>query len=129
MHTNNGFRSIRQLLESRLMDAVKANGSRESIRIQQVADPIDMTMQAAERELAMHTLDRHTLLRRQLRFAIDRIKDGTYGICRECDEAIAPKRLKAIPWALLCIGCQEKADGSPQNARVASIPTDYSKAA
>ena len=129
MHTNNGYKSIRQLLESRLMDAVKANGSRESIRIQQVADPIDMTMQAAERELAMHTLDRHTLLGRQLRLAIDRIKDGTYGICRECDEAIAPKRLKAIPWALLCIRCQEKADRSAQNARAVSIPRDYSKAA
>ncbi|HXJ88275.1 MAG TPA: TraR/DksA C4-type zinc finger protein [Candidatus Binatia bacterium] len=27
-----------------------------------------------------------------------------------CEDEIAPKRLKAIPWAELCIGCQEKAD-------------------
>ena len=129
MHTNNGFNSIRQLLESRLKDAVKANGSLESIRIQQVADPVDMTTQAAERELAMHSLDRHTMLRRQLRLAIDRIKDGTFGICRDCDEEIAAKRLKAIPWAQLCIECQEKADRSAQNARDVSISSDYSKAA
>ena len=103
MHTNNNLESIRQLLESRLKDAARAKGSRESIHIQQVADPVDMTMQAAERELAMYSLDRHTMLARQLRLAINRIKDGTYGICRECEEEIAPKRLKAIPWAQLCI--------------------------
>ena len=129
MHTNNNLKSIRQLLESRLKDAARAKGSRESIHIQRVADPVDMTTQAAERELAMHSLDRHTMLARQLRLAIDRIKDGTYGICRECEEEIAPKRLKAIPWAQLCVKCQEKADRSSQNAWEVSIASDYREAA
>ena len=129
MHTNNNLKSIRQLLESRLKDAARAKGLRESIHIQQVADPIDMTTQAAERELAMHNLDRHTMQARQLRLAIDRIKDGTYGICRECEEEIAPKRLKAIPWAQLCVKCQEKADRSSQNAWDVSIASDYREAA
>ena len=127
MHTN--LESVRQLLESRLKEATQTEGSRESIRIQQVADPVDMTSQAAERELAMQRLDRHAGLVRQLRSAIDRIEDGTYGICLECEEEIAPRRLRAIPWAQRCIQCQEAADRSARRERGVIIHNDYSEAA
>ena len=127
MHAS--LKSVRQLLESRLKEATQRDGSRESIRIQQVADPVDMTLQAAEREIAMQGLDRRAGLVRQLRSAIDRIEDGTYGICRECEEEIAPKRLRAIPWAELCIQCQEAADRSARRERDVIIHNDYSKAA
>jgi DnaK suppressor protein len=127
MHTN--LESVRQLLESRLKEATQTEGSRESIRIQQVADPVDMTSQAAEREMAMQSLDLRAGLVRQLRLAIDRIEDGTYGVCRECEEEIAPKRLRAIPWAQLCIQCQEAADRPAWRERDVIIHNDYSEAA
>lgn len=127
MHTS--LKSVRQLLESRLKEATQTEGSRESIRIQQVADPVDMTSQAAERELAMQGLDRRAGLLRQLRSAIDRIEDGTYGLCLECEGEIAPKRLRAIPWAQLCIQCQEAADRSARRERAVTIYNDYSEAA
>jgi len=123
MHTN--LEAVRQLLESRLKEATQRDGSLESIRIQQVADPLDMTLHAAEREIAMHGLDRRAVLVRQLRSAIDRIEDGTYGICCECEEEIAPNRLRAIPWAELCIQCQEAADRSARGKRGAITHTDY----
>ena len=127
MHTN--LRSVRQLLESRLKEATQTEGSRESIHIQQVADPIDMTVQAAEREMAMQGLDRRAGLVRELRSAIDRIEDGTYGICRECGGEIAQKRLRAIPWAQLCIQCQDAADRPARRERDVIIHNDYSEAA
>jgi len=40
--------------------------------------------------------------------ALERMQDGTYGICTNCGEEIYPGRLEAIPWAELCIKCQEK---------------------
>ncbi len=40
--------------------------------------------------------------------ALDRIEAGDYGICLECEEPIAPKRLKAVSWARYCVKCQEK---------------------
>ncbi len=40
--------------------------------------------------------------------ALYRIEKGTYGLCRDCGEAIAPARLKAIPWTRVCISCKEK---------------------
>jgi DnaK suppressor protein len=40
--------------------------------------------------------------------ALRRIEAGTYGICRDCGERIAPARLNAIPWTRVCITCKEK---------------------
>jgi DnaK suppressor protein len=40
--------------------------------------------------------------------ALWRMEKGTYGICRDCGEPIAPARLDAIPWTRVCISCKEK---------------------
>ena len=109
---NKNMTAIRRELESHLKRATPNQGIRESIRIHQVADPLDMTQQAAERDLAIANLDRGTENARRVRAAIDRLDEGTYGICLDCDEEIAPNRLKAIPWAELCIRCQEASDSS-----------------
>jgi DnaK suppressor protein len=50
---------------------------------------------------------------------MERIADGNYGTCLECEEEIGQKRLQAMPWAVLCITCQDKAD---RGAREASGP-------
>ncbi|MCX8053807.1 MAG: TraR/DksA C4-type zinc finger protein, partial [Armatimonadetes bacterium] len=39
--------------------------------------------------------------------ALRKIEDGTYGICDRCSQPINIERLKAIPYATLCIQCQE----------------------
>ena len=40
--------------------------------------------------------------------ALLRLDDGSYGVCRDCGEDIAPARLNAIPWTRVCIECKEK---------------------
>jgi DnaK suppressor protein len=40
--------------------------------------------------------------------ALQRIEEGTFGICRRCGDPIAPERLEAIPWATLCIEDKRK---------------------
>ena len=40
--------------------------------------------------------------------AVCLIDNGTYGMCRDCGEPIAPARLNAIPWTRVCITCKEK---------------------
>ena len=37
--------------------------------------------------------------------ALVRIENGTYGICKKCDEEIAVERLDAVPYAVLCRHC------------------------
>jgi RNA polymerase-binding protein DksA len=44
----------------------------------------------------------------QVERALTRMREGTYGICRECGKRIDDARLKAIPWTRLCINCATK---------------------
>lgn len=37
--------------------------------------------------------------------AIEKLTDGSYGLCDRSGEAISPERLEAMPWATLCIRC------------------------
>jgi DnaK suppressor protein len=55
--------------------------------------------------LRMNGLDYGQL--RLVEEALDRLDTGDYGICLECDEPIAEKRLNALPWARYCVACQE----------------------
>jgi DnaK suppressor protein len=40
--------------------------------------------------------------------ALGRIDDRRFGVCASCEESMNLKRLEAVPWARLCISCQEK---------------------
>jgi len=40
--------------------------------------------------------------------ALKKIEDSTFGICEDCKSLIAKNRLKAVPYARLCVKCQEK---------------------
>jgi DnaK suppressor protein len=42
--------------------------------------------------------------------ALERLDEGTYGICSECKAEIPPRRLQALPFALLCVNCQSIED-------------------
>ncbi len=47
-------------------------------------------------------------LLQQLDGAIARIETRRYGVCAACEEDMNLKRLEAVPWARLCLACQEK---------------------
>lgn len=40
--------------------------------------------------------------------ALERIEDGSYGLCEECNVRIPKTRLNAIPYATLCVRCAEQ---------------------
>jgi len=44
--------------------------------------------------------------------ALKSIEDGTYGVCRDCEQGISEKRLKYYPNAQRCLACQEAAEVS-----------------
>lgn len=44
----------------------------------------------------------------EIDMALERLDNGSYGICIDCGKPISRERLEAIPWALRCIACQER---------------------
>lgn len=110
--TNTDLRVLREAIEAKLQEATHSPNWRDSITIEPSADPADATQQTVEREMATRKLDRDAKIVRDIRAALARLKAGEYGVCAHCEEAISPRRLSAVPWAALCIHCQEEADGS-----------------
>lgn len=102
--------NYRKVLEAKQEELLGVLRNREGIEIEKSPDALDEVQRAAERELAIRTLDRESSLLRNVRGALARVEDGSYGICLHCEEDISAKRLQAVPWTPYCITCQEQAD-------------------
>ncbi len=83
---------------------------RDRIAVERTAEDLDQTLLAAERESATHEMERTSRLLRQIDVAIARLRAGKHGLCVKCERDIPEKRLKAVPWALYCVECQETVD-------------------
>src|ERR1700687_5867554 len=110
--TKNELKKFKEILEARQAEVEVFGGNREGIAIEKSPDALDEVQHAAERELAIRNLDRESQLLRNVRGALRRIEEGSFGVCLHCEEDISPKRLAAVPWTAFCIGCQEIADRS-----------------
>jgi DnaK suppressor protein len=108
--TKNELEKYKTVLETRLAELSYALRNREDIAIEKTPDALDEVQLAGERELAIRNLDRESHLLRQVRSALVRIADGSYGTCNHCEEEISLKRLNAVPQTAYCIKCQEAAD-------------------
>ena len=94
------------ILEARMAELEDGIGLRDSIAIEQSPDQIDEIQRASERALAIGQIDRESKQLRQVRAALRRLLEGSFGVCEHCEEPIHPERLLAIPWAALCLQCQ-----------------------
>lgn len=72
------------------------------------ADPADRATAESDRSFTLRIRDRERRLIRKIRSALQRIDDGTYGVCEECGDDISIARLKARPVTRLCINCKSK---------------------
>jgi DnaK suppressor protein len=103
------------ILETKQAELSAGLRNRDDIAIEKTPDALDEVQNAAERELAIRNLDRESNLLRNVRAALHRIEEGTFGTCLHCEEDISIKRLHAVPWAAYCIQCQEIADKSQED--------------
>ena len=103
-------------LTARARELSHSLADRNHIAVERSADAFDEALLAAARETSAQTLSQDLSVLRQIEAARARLRDGTYGVCAQCEEEISPKRLNAIPWAAYCISCQtgqESSYGSP----------------
>jgi len=70
--------------------------------------PGDMATSTFDRELDATLEGNEERLLQAIDAALQRIEDGTYGICQSCGEPIAPERLEALPWTTRCIDCKRR---------------------
>jgi DnaK suppressor protein len=115
------FDEYRTILESRIAELQRGIQQLDYIAVEQNPDQTDESQSSSDRELAISNIDRNSKELRNARAALRRIREGSFGVCQECEEEIHPKRLAAIPWASLCIHCQEALDRHREELHIHSI--------
>jgi len=71
-------------------------------------DPTDRAALEADRNFMLRIRDRESKLIRKIKSALERIENGTFGVCETCGGEISVKRLKARPVTSQCIECKSK---------------------
>ena len=71
-------------------------------------DPSDRATAESERSFTLRIRDRERKLIVKIKEALERIENGSYGICEDCEEEISEERLEARPVTTLCIECKRK---------------------
>jgi DnaK suppressor protein len=73
-------------------------------------DIADKAANSYTKEFLFHQSDENRRILQLVDEALERLKNGTYGLCVSCQGEVEIKRLEAVPWARHCIECQEKQD-------------------
>ena len=93
------------LLERNMLTAVEQGRQTIADATQDVAD---QAVSSYQKELLFtQGTNGHSQLS-QVRLALERLDEGSYGECLQCGNTIGTKRLEAVPWTPYCIDCQEK---------------------
>ena len=71
-------------------------------------DIADKAANSYTKEFLFHQSDDNRRMLQLVNEALERLKNGSYGVCVACHEEVQVKRLEAVPWARHCIECQEK---------------------
>ena len=68
----------------------------------------DVASDNYDREFSLSLADNEQKLLNRINDALEKIDANTYGLCELCEKKITKMRLKAVPYAELCVPCQEK---------------------
>ena len=120
-------RRQKQQIEKRLADKLAEltgkSDRRSELKAQRLNDPDEETRLRQDLDLAVSVINTDWETAKAVEQAMGLLEIGEYGICRECEEPISPKRLAAIPWTTLCVSCKESQDSdsdlSPRFPRAA----------
>jgi DnaK suppressor protein len=82
----------------------------KELRQQTSGDMVDAALDAAHDEISSQLAEVESRELGNIENALERMRDGQYGLCEMCDCAIPMARLQALPYATLCINCQREAE-------------------
>lgn len=102
------FRNVLEIMLEEIQEKGQNTLEDMSGSAQVYADPADRASQESDQFFTLRLRDRDRKLITKVKAALERIEDGTYGICEECGEEISIPRLKARPVTTLCIQCKSQ---------------------
>jgi len=102
-----GIRKSLLAMRDKLITEISENRIPEPLTApSNIGDLVDQAGDERDRELSLLLTGRDKEKLTAINEALEKIKEGTYGICEECGEKIGQSRLKVMPLAKLCVSCQ-----------------------
>ena len=71
----------------------------------------DLGTDSFEQDISLGLMESESDELQEIEEALDRIKDGTFGLCENCKKKVPKERLKAIPYTRMCVSCKKKEEG------------------
>lgn len=102
------FRELLTVRLEELLSQVDTTVSGMTVQKENFPDPTDRASLEADRNFMLRIRDRESKLIKKIKKALERIENGTFGICEKCGEDITIDRLKARPVTTNCIECKTK---------------------
>ncbi len=109
---------LEQRLHTLLEEAGKACSDMRQDRNGDFPDPTDRASLESNRNFLLRIKDRERKLIMKVKEALDRIDNGTFGICESCGKSISEKRLMARPVTTLCIECKTEMENQERKERL-----------
>ena len=109
-------REITNEVQGKIRD-VRAEGSDKPHEVLDQGETSEVDIQE-DIEFAMIQMKAETL--NEIEVALRRLNEGTHGVCFECGDEIAERRLRALPFAVRCRDCEEARETAETRQRVAS---------
>ena len=113
---------LKGVLQELIQGITQTANRRDEIAVENAPDTIDQVQRAGERELAIRQIESDFNKLQNVRLALERFEEGTYGTCLSCEREINIKRLKAVPWASHCVACQEAAERASMEPEEEAYP-------
>ena len=89
-----------------LQDKTSLNRVTTLAESEQISDFTDQATLESDIDMNIHIKERDSKLIIKIKQALERIEDGTYGICEHCGEEISEARIEARPVTTVCIDCK-----------------------
>ena len=111
-------KKLLELKQQILNDSYTRDTEDLKISTDDLADEADIAASVINQQVSFGLRDRNFAKLRQIEDALYRVNSGTYGLCEECEEPIAEKRLERQPFATICITHAEELERE-QRGRIA----------
>ncbi len=96
-----------RLIAEREIILSKLSSNDLSVDDAETPDPVDLAVRNYSKNVMLAVSENESRQLFLINESLERIEDDEYGSCQNCENAINPKRLDAVPWARYCLKCQE----------------------
>lgn len=112
---NEMISKFREVLMNLKMELEKQSRSSSRLLKTKSGNEVDRSLNDQLNTLDLKIVQRQHYYEKKLQDALNRLKDGTFGKCEECDSDISEGRLIARPTATMCISCKEESERAESN--------------